>query len=348
MKKSNFLLAGLLTFFIILLIYYALFYYPEMKKRKEVEIDKLKRNVREFVVKDILKTPLLISFENTNEINARLPLRYKIIDIKNIFKNKLSFDKNISIDFKEANTDKSESLICEISYKNKPAYKIRLLRNKKPKIAIIIDDWGYNNKNFEFLSGIKQPFTVAVLPGHKYFKDVCIEANKNKKEILLHLPMQPKKNIPLEKNTIKKNMSENEIISILNKNMEGIDYISGINNHEGSAVTEDKRIMSILMKYLKEKNKFFVDSKTSDNTVGFTLAIQNNVLAAIRDVFLDNKKDKGYILEQINLLKKIAKKKGFAVGIGHCNSVMLKTLADEIDNIEKQNFEFVYVSEILK
>lgn len=347
MKKNNLILVVLLTVFTILLIYYALVYYPEKRKKKEIEIDKFRYQIRELILTEILKSPALINFENANEINAKLPLRYSKDDINEIIKQKIT-GKNVGFEIKEANTEKSESLILFFLYKRSSVYKIRLLRSRKPKIAIIIDDWGYNNKNFEYLSGIKQPFTVAVLPGHKYSEEVCIKASKNKKEILLHLPMQPKKNMPVEKNTIKKNMSENEIIYVLNKALSETKYVTGINNHEGSAVTEDKRIMGILIKFLKEKGMFFVDSKTSDNTVGFSLAFKNNVPAAIRDVFLDNKKEKNYILEQMNLLKKIAKKKGYAIGIGHCNSVTLKTIADEIDNIEKQNFEFVYVSEILK
>ncbi len=347
MKKDNLFLIVLLSIFILLLIYYALFYYPEKKKKKEIEISRIKQKIKELVIKDILKSPLLISFENENELNAKLPLRYKTAEINEIFKKNLS-DKNIIIDFKEANTEKSESVILQIQYKKTSIYKVRLLRSKKPKIAIIIDDWGYNNKNLEFLNSIKQPFTVAVLPGHKYTGEICEKAQKSKKEILLHLPMQPKKNIPLEKNTIKKNMSENEIRYILDKALKETSYIIGVNNHEGSALTEDKMIMGILMKLLKEKKLVFVDSKTSDFTAGFSTAVKNNIPTAIRDVFLDNNKEKNYILEQINLLKKVAKKKGYAAGIGHCNPVTLKTLADEMDNIEKQNFEFVYVSEILR
>ncbi len=347
MKKDNLFLIILLSIFAILLVYYALFYYPEKKKKKEIEIYKIKQKIKELVINDILKSPLLISFENENELNAKLPLRYKIAEINEIFKKNLS-DKNIIIDFKETNTEKSESAILQISYKNSSIYKVRFLRSKKPKIAIIIDDWGYNNKNLEFLNFIKQPFTVAVFPGHKYSSEICEKAQKSKKEILLHLPMQPKRNMPLEKNTIKKNMSENEIKYILNKALKETTGIIGVNNHEGSAATEDKRIMGILMKLLKEKKLIFVDSKTSDDTVGFFTAVKNNIPASIRDVFLDNKKERNYILKQINILKKVAKKKEYAVGIGHCNLMMLKTLSDEIDNIEKQNFEFVYISEILR
>lgn len=62
----------------------------------------------------------------------------------------------------------------------------------KGRIAIVIDDWGYNLNNLEIAEGIKQPLTCAILPNLNNSLLVAQKLNNLGFEIILHLPMEPK------------------------------------------------------------------------------------------------------------------------------------------------------------
>lgn len=347
MKTKNYFLIFLLFILLIGTFYYLFFYYPEIKKKRQEEINNARALIKKILIKEILINPLLINFESVSEINTKLPLRYNLSLVKNIIKKSLR-NNNLKIESKEINTEKNEHIILNIFYKNTLVYKVRMLRSKKPKIAIIIDDWGYNDKYFNYLEKIKYPVNIAILPGHKYSEKAAQKAYLNKKSVLLHLPMEPKKNMPLEKNTIRTDMSEGEIKYIFDNCIKKIPYIIGVNNHEGSKTTENIRVMRILMQKIKDNELFFIDSKTSDYSVATKAAIEKKVRYGVRDVFLDNKKEKEYIKGQFNLLKKIARKKGSAIGICHYDLGTLEILCEIMPEIEKQGFEFVYASELLR
>ena len=164
---------------------------------------------------------------------------------------------------------------------------------------------------------------------------------------MLHLPMEPKRKLPLEKETIMVSMSEGEIKFILDEIFSNIPFVIGVNNHQGSLATTDKRTMDIVMKILKEKNVFYIDSLTDSKSIAFKTAREINLLTNKRDVFIDNKKEIEYNEGQIGQLKKVAKKKGYAIGVGHDDPVTLQALQKNMPILEMEGYEFVYVTELL-
>jgi polysaccharide deacetylase 2 family uncharacterized protein YibQ len=100
-----------------------------------------------------------------------------------------------------------------------------------------------------------------------------------------------------------------------------------INNHTGSKFTQNTKAMDILCKVLKQHNYIFVDSRTTAKTVTKIYANKHKLKYLSRNIFLDNKKDKTYIQNQLIKAVQIAKRKGFAIAIGHPHSITLKTLA---------------------
>ncbi|MCX8094394.1 MAG: divergent polysaccharide deacetylase family protein [Candidatus Goldbacteria bacterium] len=328
--------------------YYKKIYIPEKEIILEQNI-KISNAAREFVIKHILLDENLIVNENQNhnDIMAKLPLRYNPTDINNYFKNFISSYKNIKFNFSEINNENIKQALIELFYNEQLIFKVRFVRNSKPKIAIILDDWGYNNDNFKYIEEIKYPFTISILPGLIYSKDAAYLANRNKKLVMLHLPMEPKRKLPLEKDTIKVNMSDGEIRYTLNKILSEIPYIKGVNNHQGSFATTDKRIMNILMSILKEKNLFFIDSLTDESSIAYKSARENKILTNKRDIFIDNQKKVEYNEVQIDKLKKVAKKKGYAIGIGHDDYITLQVLQKNMPLLESEGYEFVYVTELL-
>ncbi|MDD4938777.1 MAG: divergent polysaccharide deacetylase family protein [Candidatus Omnitrophica bacterium] len=218
----------------------------------------------------------------------------------------------------------------------------------KGKIAIVLDDWGYNNDNLDTAARIKYPFTASVLPGLPYSRAVAQELNKNGVELLLHLPMEPKEKYNLEKNTIKSSMDKQSIARILERGLADIQYARGVNNHMGSKVTEDYKTIGVILSELKKRRLFFLDSLVTSQSVCQEAAQKARVGFAKRDIFLDNTDEPQYIKGQLSKLKKKARLHGSAIAIGHDRKNTLEVLEQEMPKLEKEGYKLVFVSELIK
>jgi polysaccharide deacetylase 2 family uncharacterized protein YibQ len=173
----------------------------------------------------------------------------------------------------------------------------------KGKIAIVIDDWGYNLNNLVLLDQIKYPLTVSVLPNLNYSQAVAEQSHRRGFQIILHLPLEPHEKLRLEKNTVMTSMDEVTIRNILKQDLASLAYPCGVSNHMGSKATEDPRTMGIIFRELKRRNLYFLDSLVSSESVCFDLAQKMHLGFAKRDVFLDNIEEPEYIRGQIYKLK---------------------------------------------
>lgn len=217
------------------------------------------------------------------------------------------------------------------------------------KIAIVLDDWGYNLNNAELLKQIDEPLTLAILPRRAYSARIAELAKELNKEVILHLPMEPhqEKQYHLEPDTLLVSMSKQEILKILETDFKSVPGLKGISNHMGSQATESEYLMKVIFEELKKKKLYFLDSFTG-KTVCKKLASEAKLPYARRNVFLDNKSDAEYILGQLEALAKTAKQDGFAVGIGHDRKKTLEILAQAMPELKKRGFRFVYTSELAK
>lgn len=217
----------------------------------------------------------------------------------------------------------------------------------KGRIAIVLDDWGYNLKNLSAVESIKFPLTLSVLPGLAYSKKISEELHKMGFEIILHLPMEPREKYRLEKNTLMSDMEEKKVLEILDKDLSDVPHLKGVSNHMGSKATESARLMSLIFKELKDRRLYFLDSLVSGASVCSEAAREAGIGFIKRDVFLDNLQDAGYISNQLEKLKSKARSRGFAVGIGHDRKVTLEVLKEKMPSIEKEGYKFVFVSELI-
>ncbi len=216
------------------------------------------------------------------------------------------------------------------------------------KIAIVIDDWGYNQDNLSLLEQIKYPLTASVLPRLDYSNAIADKLYEKGVQVILHLPMEPREKFRLEKNTIMTSTDEQSIIDIITQDLADIHYARGVSNHMGSRATEDLRTMGIVLNELKKRKLFFLDSLVSPKTICADLAAKLRVGFAKRDVFLDNVEEPGYIRGQINKLKRKARIYGQAIGIGHDRRITLEVLKEAMPELEREGYKFVYVSELVR
>jgi polysaccharide deacetylase 2 family uncharacterized protein YibQ len=218
----------------------------------------------------------------------------------------------------------------------------------KGKIAIVIDDWGYNLQNLDILDQIQYPLTISILPNLSYSKSVAEILHKRGMEIILHLPMEPHEKFRLERNTILTSMDAQTIRKIIAEDLDNIYYAKGVSNHMGSKATEDVKTMTIVFDELRKRNLFFLDSIVSGRSICFNLARKMHLGFIKRDIFLDNKEETGYIRGQIHKLRNRARIYGKAVGIGHNRQITLEVLKEVMPELEKQGYKFVFVSELVK
>lgn len=213
------------------------------------------------------------------------------------------------------------------------------------RCAIIIDDMSLMGPAEE-LGKIDAQLTFAVLPGNAESKAVARYLHSKGKEILLHLPMQGNGKNP-GPGAIFQDMSPSEIGSILKKDLSAVPYISGVNNHMGSLVTTNEGIMRMVMREVKEKGLFYVDSLTTGKSVCGPIARELEVPVIARDVFLDNELNPAYINSQIDQLVKISLKHENAVAICHPHPETIAVLKKEIPKLKKRGVEVVRVSALV-
>jgi len=193
------------------------------------------------------------------------------------------------------------------------------------QIAIIIDDVGYNARDFK-LFDLPPEITLSLLPHTPFSKAIADKAFARGQETMLHLPMESISGKVLEPGTIEAGMDKVKILNTLDTALANFPHVTGVNNHMGSKLTQMYQPMQIIMQSLKQKNLFFVDSRTSGRSVAYEVAKQQGVVAYRRHVFLDNVLDVEAISIQLGKVLKLANKKQIVIAIGHPHPQTIQAL----------------------
>jgi polysaccharide deacetylase 2 family uncharacterized protein YibQ len=219
-----------------------------------------------------------------------------------------------------------------------------------PRLALIIDDGGYNTARFKGMLGMGKAMTFAILPNTPHAREAALLAHQDGSEVMLHLPMEPQEEEfhPLEKDTILTRMSQKEIQRILQNDLNQVPYVRGVNNHMGSKATEDPKVMRALMETLKKKRLYFIDSHTSSHSLGPEMAQRVGVAFALNGRFIDREDDIAAIKKAIRLAMAKAKREGQAVAIGHPHPLTARAIRAMIPEIEGEGIRLVFASEVAK
>ena len=217
-------------------------------------------------------------------------------------------------------------------------------------IVLVIDDFGYRNDNISdgFLN-LSIPITCAIIPGHTASKKFAEKAVSYGKEVIIHMPMESENYSPGEDEyklltSMTSELLENKLIQAFESLPEAI----GMNNHQGSKATSDSKTMTVLASVLKDRGKYFIDSRTSSLTIGEKTMISFGVPTARRNIFLDNNNDLDSIEEQMNKLANSAKKNGVAVGLGHARKNTLSVIEKVVPDLLDKGFVFQFASQVVK
>lgn len=214
-----------------------------------------------------------------------------------------------------------------------------------PRIAILIDDMGDNRPLGERALALKGAVSYAFLPHTAHAPEMAREANALGRDVLLHAPMESEASLQLMgKGALTTGMSEAELREQLRINLQSIPYVQGFNNHMGSVLTRDRQRMQWLFEEVKGSPLFFVDSRTTAESVALPEARRLGVPSVGRDIFLDHVDSEQAVDEQFDRLLKIARQRGYALAIGHPKRNTLAVLEKRLNALAREQVELVPVS----
>jgi polysaccharide deacetylase 2 family uncharacterized protein YibQ len=217
------------------------------------------------------------------------------------------------------------------------------------KIAIIIDDLGYQLEAGRRAIQLPGPVAYAVLPGTPRGRQLAENAHSNGKEVLLHLPLQAvEQNGPEEPGGITLDMSREIFSAAFAAAFESVPFAIGVNSHRGSLLTRHPGHMRWLMEEIGYRgNLFFIDSYTTHASIALQVANEMQVAAIKRDVFLDHDNAPDAIAREFERLKSLARDRGSAVAIGHPYPATLSFLEQALPRLSEEGIELVAVSELI-
>ncbi len=222
---------------------------------------------------------------------------------------------------------------------------------KSPWIAVIIDDFGPGISRRLVKKFIRLPFdiTISTLPGNTFTAQVSEKAEAAGKEVFIHLPMEPYDSVAMvERDMVYCNMTALQVAAILDRAQEELPLAVGVNNHMGSKATADSALMRLIAEELRDRGLVFVDSRTAPNSVALAALKRAGVPALGRDVFLDFTLDKQVIAEQMDKAVALARRRGWAVVIGHVKPETLEVLRSELPRWTGEGIRFVSASRLIE
>jgi hypothetical protein len=194
------------------------------------------------------------------------------------------------------------------------------------KLAIVIDDFGYRPHYENQVLAMPSAISVAVLPNAPHAREMATKAHNSGHQVLIHLPMAPISKQPLEKDTLRPEMSSDEIDRIIREAYNKVPYAVGLNNHMGSAMTSSLYGMLKVMQSLERYNLYFLDSVTIGNSQAMRAAQGTGVKVIKRKVFLDDTQNEADIRFQFNRAVQLARRNGSAIAIGHPHPSTVRVL----------------------
>ena len=219
----------------------------------------------------------------------------------------------------------------------------------KPAISIIIDDLGYQYRAGLRALRLNGAITYAFLPRAPYSRRLAQRAHQLQKEVMLHLPMESESENKLGPGALTQCMTEIEFKNQVRTSLAAVPHVRGFNNHMGSHLTKNPRLMSWLMQAMMFRDDlYFVDSRTTLETVAQQEAERRNIATTRRDIFLDYERDATVIADQLAQLLQHARRYGSAVAIGHPYPETLAALEAWLPNLQQLDVDLVPVSELIQ
>jgi len=215
-------------------------------------------------------------------------------------------------------------------------------------IAIIMDDVGYDLKQVRRVLALPFPVALSIMPDAPHARESAEMANSNGRIVMLHMPMQPVSQLSSAKTSegfLRADMRRPEVRRLISGALGKVPYVSGINNHMGSLLTSMAMPMRWVMEICRQQGLFFVDSRTSKETVAAEQARLAGIGWGERRVFLDHNPDPEDLETAWKLAKRYLARDGYCIVILHPHAETLDFLEHRISEFDKR--QIVSVTDLL-
>ena len=220
---------------------------------------------------------------------------------------------------------------------------------EKPLLSIVIDDIGYAKENALGFIELGIPLTFGVLPGGPYSKELAQRARQVGKEVIVHLPLEPERE--LQGDFPEVIIRQDEPVAVLRSRIREallkVPGAVGANNHLGSKFTKEREPMMVLFEELQSRNLFFLDCRTTSESIALAVAKEVGLPAVQRHVFLDDTPNYASISAQLERAQEIAKEKGGAVAVGRPHPLTLEVLRDMLPRLGSMGVEMALLSDVV-
>jgi hypothetical protein len=214
-------------------------------------------------------------------------------------------------------------------------------------VALVIDDLGRSVADVERLAALGVPITAAVLPYESRTAEVAAALGRGDAETILHLPMEPANGADPGPGALTRAMAPAELARATREALDAVPGAVGVNNHMGSRLSADRVSMAAILGVIGERGLYFLDSRTSAESVAFAAARELDIPAAERQVFLDPDPRAEAVRYQFRRLLAAARERGAAIAIGHPHPATLAVLEEEVPLALEHGYRFVPVSYLL-
>jgi len=219
-----------------------------------------------------------------------------------------------------------------------------------PKLALIVDDCGQWLATERAFITLPIPLTLSVLPDVRYNATIADEASAAGKGVMLHLPMETVSGVDPGPGEVTTEMTDAQIDAQVEHDLAQVPLAQGVNNHEGSKGSADRRVMDDVIATIAKHDArlFFIDSRTAPDSVAQEAARAGGLPNAARDVFLDNSNEIAYVEKQLRAAAAIAARTGSAIAIGHPRSATLAAVRALYPELQREGITFVLAADLTK
>ncbi|MGD1147463.1 MAG: divergent polysaccharide deacetylase family protein [Thermoanaerobaculaceae bacterium] len=203
------------------------------------------------------------------------------------------------------------------------------------RLAIVLDDAGASMEVVRETEELPTAVAVAVLPNALRSAEVARGLGAQGREVLLHMPMEPlgTQGPGPGEGAVEVGLPAHEIRVRVERALGVVAGARGMNNHMGSRATADAAAMRAVMSVLRERGLYFLDSRTTPDSVAEQVARENGIPALRRDVFLDVVSEPEAIRHALEQAVARARAQGSAVAIGHVHPLTIEILAHELPKL---------------
>ncbi len=222
------------------------------------------------------------------------------------------------------------------------------------RLAIVIDDFGLQRKGVSEMLSLDCKLTVAIMPFLEHTEDDAEDALENGKEVIIHIPMQATshdKASHLGPRPIRISNSAAEITAWMEEAVEELPEAVGANIHMGTVSSTREEVMRPVFESLREKQLYFLDSKTSSKSICRRVAQEVDITFYENEVFLEHeRKSKDYVKKRLRKAMKIAQESGECIAIGHVGYegglITVNAIREMLPVFRENGVELVFVSEL--